>query len=170
MKLLPIPVLKVFPCVGASLYSLHFLYSVFGGRPGFDMNISHIFPQGVLVVITLVGSGAEDGGARVRARCELRLHLGSVANTTLLEVEACSKLLEQKLYTLCPSWFCSLQVCVFPAPSITSLTLEGHSAGAERAGVGTQCGSGHRLWWSSPSHSSRSLLICCLHSCQQWLP
>ena len=162
--------MKVFPCVGASLYSLHFLYSVFGGRPGFDMNISHIFPQGVLVVITLVGSGAEDGGARVRARCELRLHLGSVANTTLLEVEACSKLLEQKLYTLCPSWFCSLQVCVFPAPSITSLTLEGHSAGAERAGVGTQCGSGHRLWWSSPSHSSRSLLICCLHSCQQWLP
>ena len=38
--------------------------SAFYGRVGFDMDAIHIFPQGVLAAITLVGGGAGDGGAR----------------------------------------------------------------------------------------------------------
>ena len=30
-----------------------------GGRVGSDVNMSHVFPQGLLVAITLVGGGAE---------------------------------------------------------------------------------------------------------------
>lgn len=40
--------------MGVSLYSLC-VPSGFGGRPGFDVNISHIFAQVVLAAITLVG-------------------------------------------------------------------------------------------------------------------
>ena len=43
--------------------------SGFGGRAGFDMNSSQIFPQDVLAAITLVGGGAGEGGARAGARC-----------------------------------------------------------------------------------------------------
>ena len=33
------------------------------------MDASHIFPQGLLAAIDLVGAGAGDRGARVRAEC-----------------------------------------------------------------------------------------------------
>ena len=72
MKQLPIVVSKGFPCVGASLYSLH-VPSGFGGRTRCEVNTSHVFLKGVLAAITLVGGGAGDGGARIRARCELEL-------------------------------------------------------------------------------------------------
>ena len=52
--------------MGVSLYSLH-VPSRFGGRAGSDVSRSHIFPQGVLAAITLVGGGAGDEGARARA-------------------------------------------------------------------------------------------------------
>ena len=42
----------------------------FVGRDGSEVNVGHVFPQGVLAVITLLGGGAGDGGARSRARCE----------------------------------------------------------------------------------------------------
>lgn len=41
---------------------------VFGGIAGFDVNRSYVFPQGILAVITLIGSGVEDGVPRARAR------------------------------------------------------------------------------------------------------
>lgn len=50
------------------------------------MNTSHVFPQGVLVAIKLVGDKAGDGGARDRARCEPEL-LFSVPIITILWVE-----------------------------------------------------------------------------------
>ena len=56
---------------------------------------NHIFPQGVLAAITLVGGGAGDGGARAGARSEVGL-LCSVAVTALLGAGSDSKLLEQK--------------------------------------------------------------------------
>ena len=37
--------------------------SDFGGRPGSEVSMSHVFPQGVLVAITLVGVRTGDGGA-----------------------------------------------------------------------------------------------------------
>ena len=40
--------------MGASLYSVRVLNG-FGRRAGFGMNTSHIFPQGVLAAVTLVG-------------------------------------------------------------------------------------------------------------------
>lgn len=65
----------------ASLYSLC-VSSGFGGRAG--MSTNHASPQGLLEVITWIGSGSGDGGARVSARYELRFLLYSVANTSLL--------------------------------------------------------------------------------------
>lgn len=47
-----------------SLYSLH-LPSGFGVRAGFNINTSHMFPQGVLAAINLVGSEARDGGSKL---------------------------------------------------------------------------------------------------------
>lgn len=46
------------------------------------MSMGHVFPQGVLAAITLVGSGAGDGGATARAWGESGL-LCLVADTTL---------------------------------------------------------------------------------------
>ena len=67
------------------------------GRAGSDVSRSHVFPQGVLAAITLVGGGAGDGADRDRARCELGLLLCSVATTTLRGAGVGPKLLEQKL-------------------------------------------------------------------------
>ena len=59
--------------------------SAFGKRERFDVNASHIFPQVVLAVITLVVVGAGDGDARAGAGCETGLPFCSVVITTLLE-------------------------------------------------------------------------------------
>ena len=56
-------VLKRHLYVGASLYSLY-VSSGFGERAGFDKNIVHVFLQGVLIGITLVGYRTGEGGAR----------------------------------------------------------------------------------------------------------
>ena len=81
--------------MGASQYCLH-VPSGFDGRAGSEVSMNHIFPQRVLVAITLVGGGAGNGGARARARCGLGLLLCSVANTTLLGVGVGPNLLEHK--------------------------------------------------------------------------
>ena len=67
MKKLPIVVLKECLYVGASLYSLD-VPSGFDGRAGFDVNTNHIFPQGVLTAITLVGGGL--GNGRIRSQSQ----------------------------------------------------------------------------------------------------
>ena len=77
----------------ASLYNLH-VPSTFGGRAGFDVNASHIFPEGVLAAIPLAGGRAGEGGARAGARCEPGLPLCSVATTVLSGVRSDCKLLE----------------------------------------------------------------------------
>ena len=70
--------------------------NAFGGRPGFDVDSIHVFPQGLLAAITLVGIGTGDGGARAGTECEAGLPLCSVAVTTLSWVASVPKLLEQK--------------------------------------------------------------------------
>ena len=70
MKQLPIVVLKWHSYVVASLYSLCVL-SVFEVRARFDVKKSHVFLQGVLATITLVGSGAGDGGPRAGVSCDV---------------------------------------------------------------------------------------------------
>lgn len=82
MKRLFIVVLMVCPYVGASVCRLCVLRA-FGGRTGFDVNIIHVFPQGVLASITLVEGVAGDGGAKARAKCEVGLPLCSVTVTAL---------------------------------------------------------------------------------------
>lgn len=79
--------------MGSSLYS-PCVPSGFGGRGGFDMNSSNIFPQGVLAAITFVGGGHGDGGARAGISCEL--FLCSMALTNLFRVRSVPMLLEQK--------------------------------------------------------------------------
>lgn len=78
-------VLKRCSYVGAFLYRLH-IPSAFDGRAGFDMDPTHVFPQGVLAAMTLVEGRAGDEGATARAIREARLLLCSVAVTTLLGV------------------------------------------------------------------------------------
>ena len=87
MKQFPIPVLKECPCEGAFLFSLR-VPSGFGGRAGSAVSTSHVFPQGVLAAITLVGSRAGDAEARAGAKCKSGLLLCSVASTTLMGVGA----------------------------------------------------------------------------------
>ena len=74
MKQLPIVVLKGCSFVGRSLSRLC-LPSAFGGKAEFDVNAYHIFPQGVLVAITLLGGVAGDEGARACAKFEASLPL-----------------------------------------------------------------------------------------------
>lgn len=61
-----------------------------------EVSKRHVFPQGVLVAITLLGSGAGDGGARARTRCESGLLLCLVADTILLGTRSGPKVLKQK--------------------------------------------------------------------------
>lgn len=120
----------------------------FGGKARSDVSMSHIFPQGVLAAITLVEYGAWDGGARVRARCELRLLLYSAVNTTLMgtgQVLSCwSRSPEAQV------WDSSVtSECVLP-PSTRTLTPEGSNVGPKGTRVGTQHGLQCRLWQSWP--------------------
>lgn len=74
------------------------------------MDSSHIFPQGVLAVITLVGIVAEDKGAKACTECE-----GDFPSIQCPSPwESAPKVLEQKPRGLNSSWFCSLYVYVFP--------------------------------------------------------
>lgn len=84
-------------------YTVYCVPSGFGGRAGYEMSISHVFPQVLLEAITLVGDGARGVGggegrnARARGRCKPGLLLFSVASTAFPEMEIGSMLMEQKL-------------------------------------------------------------------------
>ena len=95
------------------------------------MNTSHVFPQGVLAAVTLVGDEAEDGGARARARCELGLLLFSVSVITLSGVRAGPKLLEQK-------------PCGSGSSSLTSQHQDPHPRGKKCSGKRVWCV--HSVW------------------------
>ena len=69
--------------MGVSIYSLR-VPGVFGGRHGFDVDTSHIFPHGVLAAASLVSGEAGDGVARSGPRCEAGLPCRSMAIVTLL--------------------------------------------------------------------------------------
>ena len=71
--------------MGASLCRLR-VPIPFGGRAGFDMDASHVFCQGVLAAIILVGGEVGDGCARAGVGYEVGLPLCSVAITALLGV------------------------------------------------------------------------------------
>lgn len=72
--------------MGVSLYDLYGT-SGFDGRTGFDLNTSHVFPQGALRAVTLLGDGVRPEGVGAGARCEpVLLPLCSVAITVLLGV------------------------------------------------------------------------------------
>ena len=71
-------VLKGCSYVGASLCTPCVL-SASGERSGFDVETSHVLPQGILAAITSIGGVAADGGARACAGCEVGLPLRTVA-------------------------------------------------------------------------------------------
>ena len=73
MKQLSTVVLEKYIYVRASLYMLY-ATSDFGKRARFYMNMNHIFPKGVLAVISLEKDMFRHGDAMVRARCELELY------------------------------------------------------------------------------------------------
>ena len=54
----------------------------FGGRAVLGVDISYVFPQGVLAAVTLVGGGLEVERLEL-AECEERLPLFTVVATTL---------------------------------------------------------------------------------------
>lgn len=166
MEQLPIAVLKGCPCVGVSLCSLH-VPSGFGRRAGFDVNKSRIFPQSVLVAIVLVGSGAGDGGAEVRARYELELLLCPEAITAYWvwdQVFRVETLRVRSELVLFPLSVCS------PTPSSSIPVPEGSSAGERGASVVVWCGYGYGLYGPGCSQRPTLLLMQCLCKCQYWLP
>ena len=73
MKQLSTVVLERYIYVQASLYILY-ATSDFGKRARFYVNMNHIFPKGMLAVITLVKDVFRHGDAMVRARCELEFY------------------------------------------------------------------------------------------------
>ena len=79
------------------------------GRAGSDSIRSHIFPQGVLAAITLVGGGAGGGGAKARARCEQGLFLCSLTNTigSISQVAGAEDLRVRSKLALFPVSVCS---------------------------------------------------------------
>ena len=81
--------------MGASLYRLC-VPNAFGGRAGFEMDVTYIFPQGTVAAITFIGRGAGDEGARAGIGCEVGLPLCSVAITPLLWLGPDPRLLEQE--------------------------------------------------------------------------
>lgn len=98
--------------------------------------------QGMLIVISLGGGRAGDGGAWAKARCEPGL---------------LSALLGWGWVPRCSSdspedqvWARSfLSVCLPPPITLTlTFTQEKSSAGARGVGVGAWCGLAHKLWWS----------------------
>ena len=72
--------LKVYTIVGVTQCKLH-VPKAFAGMAGCEVDASHIFPQVVLAVATLVAHWAGDGG--VGTMIEVELLLFSVAITTL---------------------------------------------------------------------------------------
>ena len=81
--------------MGPSLFSLC-VPSVFGGRAGFDVNTSHVFPQSVLAAITLEGGGAGDGGAKVRTSYEVAFLSAQRLSPPSWDRVSSPKLLQQK--------------------------------------------------------------------------
>lgn len=71
---------KVYTIVGVSQCKLH-VPKAFGGIAGCEVDASHMFPQVVLAVATLVARWAGDGGAGTMI--EVVLTLFSVAITAL---------------------------------------------------------------------------------------
>ena len=67
-----------------------------------------------------------------------------------------------------PSCLSSLWVCGLSPLSTGTFAPEGSSTGARRAAAGTQCELGPTWGWFWHT-SSKLLLICCLHMCQDWL-
>ena len=80
--------------MGPSLLSLHVL-SGCGGRARSEVIMGHVFPQGALAAITMVGSDGGDGVGRVRARYEPGLLLYLMANTIISGAGVGSTLLKQ---------------------------------------------------------------------------
>ena len=78
-----------------------------GWRARFDVDSSHIFPQGVLSAITLVGGGPGDGWAGTGAECEPGLPPCLLTISTLLGVVSDLKLLGQNSEGHVLSWFYS---------------------------------------------------------------
>ena len=88
-------VLKGCSYMGASPHRLH-VPSAFDGGARFEVDANRILPQSVLAAITLVESGAGEGGARTGAGCEMGHPFCSAAVTDLSGVGSDPKLLEQK--------------------------------------------------------------------------
>ena len=109
-------VLKGWSCVRVSLYRLC-VPNAYGGKAGSDVDASHIFPQGVLTALTLVGGGARDGRARAEARCKTGLPLCSVAITAPSRVRSNPKLLKQNPYGLGQAGSLPFKCVFFPLPA-----------------------------------------------------
>lgn len=134
----------------------------FGGRAVSNVSKSHIFPQGVLAAITLVGGGARAGGDRARVKCEPGLLLCPVANITLLGwqwVQSCwSRSPESQVQAGSLPSKCVLS----PIPALISSPQKGSVL--EQEGLEKALGKCQGIGWGGPgaSQNSRPLSICCL--------
>lgn len=131
-------------CKGVSLYSLCVPRGS-GERAGPDMNRSPIFPQDVLVAITLVGCGAGDVGPNARTKRVAGFPLCSVAVTTLLGARLGPILLEWQLWGQVQTGSIPSK-CALPHPSNGIINPERSSARTRQTRA--QCGLMHELSWA----------------------
>ena len=126
---------------------------------GSDISMNHVFPQGLLAAITLVGGGARDRGLE---QSPPESGLLCSMPTPPYCVWAPPQMLEQQLP--------GVGVWAGSIPSKGVLPTQHPSPGGEgmlqAAGVGRGLGCGT----PGPSRSSAQLHLCCLHKCWQWPP
>lgn len=125
-------------------------------RAEFDVNISHVFPWGVLAAIFLLGSGAGDREICLETNCEPKLSLCFLVGMNESQVTAAEA----------PS-VKFLVKYVFPLQVLQPLSQKYWGT---RACMGIPIVSGCRLWQSSLGQRFGLFLICYLCKYQAWLP
>ena len=104
--------------MGAAPYRL-LVPSTFDGRTGFDVDANHIFPQGVLAALTLVGCGAGNGGTRAAQGVRWDF-LSAQWLSPPCQGQGLIKLLEQKPQGFDSSWLC-FKCVIFTLPTLRPL-------------------------------------------------
>ena len=153
-----------------SLESLH-VPNGFGRKHWFDVNTSNIFPQGVLITITFVGGGAEDGGIGARARCVWGegLSLCSEAITALMGAWAGPRLLDQTPWVSGLLAQLPLSLCSSPSQHQHPNSREAQNWN-KRSWCGYSVWVRQGLWWSDHFQRCRMPLMWHLCNCQYWPP
>ena len=111
------------------------------------VSIDHVFPQGLLIAITLVAGGTGDRGDRGQNQLWARASPRLSGCHLPMWMQKDPKMLEKKHWGSVLGWFCSLWVCAFLIPAVVTLSQTG--AALEQNGPYWVLGMGLGIYWSS---------------------